>query len=137
MQYAFSSLSKLTSDPRPTIRKGALEVFFYILKDHGHLYSWKSESDTLAAKCLVDLFVKFFDVMRSQLPNVVAIITSFLSSPYKQYANTGMAALLHLACQSKKQAIRSRIEGYFGFLERISCFNATCFFKHHQDHAKC
>ncbi|CAL9117167.1 unnamed protein product [Musa textilis] len=59
--------------------------------------SWKSETDTLAAKCLVDLFVKFFDVMRSQLADVVAIITSFLSSPYKQYANTGMAALLHLA----------------------------------------
>ncbi|XP_064973718.1 brefeldin A-inhibited guanine nucleotide-exchange protein 1-like [Musa acuminata AAA Group] len=130
-------LSKLTSDPRPTIRKGALEVFFDILKDHGHLFSshlwinifksaispifnnprhmlvgqvspvhnsqymeddsWKSETDTLAAKCLVDLFVKFFDVVRSQLANVVAIITSFLSSPYKQYANTGMAALLHLA----------------------------------------
>ncbi|WOL13686.1 hypothetical protein Cni_G22459 [Canna indica] len=129
-------LSKLTSDPRPTIRKGALEVLFDILKDHGHLFSctfwnnvfkyaiypifnnkqhinvgqvlpvhnsqyleddsWKSETDTLAAKCLVDLFVRFFDVVRSQLANVVAIVTSFVSSPYKQYANTGMAALLHL-----------------------------------------
>ncbi|KAG0463110.1 hypothetical protein HPP92_021586 [Vanilla planifolia] len=34
-----SGLSKLTSDPRPTIRKGAVEVLFDILKDHGHLFS--------------------------------------------------------------------------------------------------
>ncbi|KAG6502244.1 brefeldin A-inhibited guanine nucleotide-exchange protein 1-like isoform X1 [Zingiber officinale] len=128
-------LSMLTSDTRPTIRKGAMEVLFDILKDHGHLFpptfwnniiksviyhmfnntqeitvhevllhdsqylqdnSWKSETDTLAAKCLIDLFVRYFDVIRSQLGNVVAIVTSYLISPYKQYANTGMAALLHL-----------------------------------------
>lgn len=130
-----SGLSMLTSDTRPTIRKGALEVLFDILKDHGHLFSpsfwinviksviypmfnntqeitvhevllhdsqylqdnsWKSETDTLAAKCLIDLFVRYFDVIRSQHGNVVAIVTSYLISPYKQYANTGMAALLHL-----------------------------------------
>ncbi|KAG6522238.1 brefeldin A-inhibited guanine nucleotide-exchange protein 1-like isoform X1 [Zingiber officinale] len=129
-------LSKLTSDTRPAIRKGALEVLFNILKDHGHLFtetfwinilksviypifsntqnitvgqvllvhdpqfpnddSTKSETDTLAAKCLVDLFVRFFNVVRSQLGSVVCIVTSFVSSPYKHYANTGMAALLHL-----------------------------------------
>ncbi|XP_074583100.1 brefeldin A-inhibited guanine nucleotide-exchange protein 1-like [Curcuma longa] len=128
-------LSMLTSDTRPTIRKGALEVLFDILKDHGHLFSptfwiniiksvictmfnntqeitvhevllhdsqylqdnsWKSETDTLAAKCLIDLFVRYFDVIRSQLTNVVVIVASYLISPYKQYANTGMAALLHL-----------------------------------------
>ncbi|XP_052191961.1 LOW QUALITY PROTEIN: brefeldin A-inhibited guanine nucleotide-exchange protein 1 [Diospyros lotus] len=34
-----AGLSKLTSDPRSAIRKGALEVLFNILKDHGHLFS--------------------------------------------------------------------------------------------------
>lgn len=126
----------MTSDTRPTIRKGALEVLFDILRDHGHLFTdtfWinilksviypifsnarnitvgqvllvhdpqfpnddsaKSETDTLAAKCLVDLFVRFFDVLRPQLGSVICIVTSFVSSPYKHYANTGMAALLHL-----------------------------------------
>ncbi|GFY89806.1 SEC7-like guanine nucleotide exchange family protein [Actinidia rufa] len=40
-----TGLSKLTSDPRAAIRKGALEVLFNILKDHGLLFSrpfWKS-----------------------------------------------------------------------------------------------
>ncbi|CAL9110427.1 unnamed protein product, partial [Musa acuminata var. zebrina] len=46
--------------------------------------SWNSETDTLASKCFVDLFVRFFDAMRSQLENVVAIITSFLSSMLTQ-----------------------------------------------------
>lgn len=34
-----TGLSTLTSDPRKAIRKGALEVLFNILKDHGHLFS--------------------------------------------------------------------------------------------------
>ncbi|PSS31559.1 Brefeldin A-inhibited guanine nucleotide-exchange protein like [Actinidia chinensis var. chinensis] len=40
-----TGLSKLTSDPRAAVRKGALEVLFNILKDHGLLFSrpfWKS-----------------------------------------------------------------------------------------------
>ncbi|KAG9456630.1 hypothetical protein H6P81_001138 [Aristolochia fimbriata] len=34
-----TGLAKLTSDPRPAIRKSSLEVLFNILKDHGHLFS--------------------------------------------------------------------------------------------------
>ncbi|KAF3777640.1 Brefeldin A-inhibited guanine nucleotide-exchange protein 1 [Nymphaea thermarum] len=34
-----TGLSKLTSDPRPAIRKSALEVLFNTLRDHGHLFS--------------------------------------------------------------------------------------------------
>ncbi|XP_011088730.1 brefeldin A-inhibited guanine nucleotide-exchange protein 1 isoform X1 [Sesamum indicum] len=33
-----SGLSRLTSDPRPPIRRCAMEVLFNILKDHGHLF---------------------------------------------------------------------------------------------------
>lgn len=71
--------------------------------------SWNSETDTLASKCFVDLFVRFFDAMRSQLENVVDIITSVLSSMLTQ-------------------------DGCF---TPFGCFNATCFFEPHQDHAKC
>ncbi|KAJ3679015.1 hypothetical protein LUZ60_017026 [Juncus effusus] len=43
-------LAKLTTDSRLTIRKGALEVLFDILKDHGHLFSppfWASIFETV------------------------------------------------------------------------------------------
>lgn len=131
-----SGLSKLTSDSRPTIRKGALEVLFNILKDHGHLFSrnfwanifksvifpiysnahhthvgqtspgqnssqleenpWDSETDAVAAQCLVDLFVHFFDVVRWQLTNVIVILTDYLRIPYHKSASTGVASFLHL-----------------------------------------
>ncbi|PKA56563.1 Brefeldin A-inhibited guanine nucleotide-exchange protein 1 [Apostasia shenzhenica] len=132
-----AGLSKLTSDPRPTIQKGALEVLFDILKDHGHLFSstfWinifksaiypifskkrriydaqhvsadnsseqleeeysNSETDAVAAGCLVDLFVQFFDDVRSQLVHVVEILSSYIRSPFRQSASTGVTALLRL-----------------------------------------
>ncbi|KAH0458137.1 hypothetical protein IEQ34_013452 [Dendrobium chrysotoxum] len=130
-----AGLSKLTSDPRTTIRKGALEVLFHILKDHGHLFSstfliyiFKSaiypifkenqmhdsqissednyeqlgeepsnaEIRTVAAGCLVDLLVTFFDVARSQFMHVVEILSSYISSPYRQSSSTGVAGLLQL-----------------------------------------
>jgi len=131
----FSGLSKLTSDSRPTIGKGALEVLFDILRDHGHLFSrsfwisifksvinpmfgkaghihdqissgdsfnqleddsWNSETDTVAAQCLTDLFVKFSDVLHPELRNVLEILASFIKSPYQRSSNTGITALLHL-----------------------------------------
>ncbi|XP_020581346.1 brefeldin A-inhibited guanine nucleotide-exchange protein 1 [Phalaenopsis equestris] len=131
-----AGLSKLTSDPRRIIRKGALEVLFHILKDHGHLFSstfliniFKSaiypilkepqihddyqvtsedyyeqlgeepsnaEIRAVAAGCLVDLFVAFFDVVRSQFMQVVEILSSYIRSPYRQSSSTGVACLLLL-----------------------------------------
>ncbi|KAL0423006.1 UNVERIFIED_CONTAM: Brefeldin A-inhibited guanine nucleotide-exchange protein 1 [Sesamum latifolium] len=44
-----SGLSRLTSDPRPPIKRCALEVLFNILKDHGHLFPqpfWASVFDS-------------------------------------------------------------------------------------------
>ncbi|XP_051130955.1 brefeldin A-inhibited guanine nucleotide-exchange protein 1-like [Andrographis paniculata] len=44
-----SGLSTLTLDPRPPVRKSALEVLFNILKDHGHLFPqpfWNSIFDS-------------------------------------------------------------------------------------------
>lgn len=137
-----TGLSRLTSDPRSAVRKGALEVLFNILKDHGLLFSrpfwnsvfnsvvfpmfnfvnekketqfnddqsspssrsphpegsmWDSETSTVAVECLVDLFVRFFNVLQSQLPGVVSILAGFIRSPGQGPASTGVAALMRLA----------------------------------------
>uniref|UniRef100_A0A0A9CP90 Uncharacterized protein n=1 Tax=Arundo donax TaxID=35708 RepID=A0A0A9CP90_ARUDO len=128
-----AGLAKLTTDPRLTIKKGAVGVLFDILKDHGHLFSqtfWTDifervvyplfsserstpndqnsisnsaeynlpdlETQTLAVKCLVALFVNFFDVIQPELARTAAIVTYFVRSPYKHCATTGVSAFLRL-----------------------------------------
>ncbi|KAF4363911.1 hypothetical protein G4B88_004211 [Cannabis sativa] len=58
---------------------------------------WDSETSSIAAECLIDLFVSFFDIVRSQLPGVVSIFTGFLRSPVQGPASTGYAALVRLS----------------------------------------
>ncbi|KAL5976926.1 Protein big1 [Asimina triloba] len=137
-----TGLSKLTSDPRAAIRKGALEVLFNILKDHGHLFSrifwisvfksvifpifsntqqmssnedldgehlsmdqksphheenmWSSDTSVVGAQRLVDLFVSFFDIVRSQLQSVVSVLTALVGNSIQSTASTGIAALVRL-----------------------------------------
>ncbi|VAI56651.1 unnamed protein product [Triticum turgidum subsp. durum] len=125
-----AGLARLTTDTRPTIRKGAVEVLFDILKDHGELFSqsfwtnifgsviyplfngeirtpngqsdsteddsWNFETKTVAVKCLVDLYVTFFDVMRPELTRVTSVVTSFIRSAYRQSASTGMSVFQRL-----------------------------------------
>lgn len=59
--------------------------------------AWDSETSAVAAKCLVDLFVSFFSVVRSQLPQVISILTGFIRSTVQGPASTGVAALLRIA----------------------------------------
>ncbi|CAN6194277.1 unnamed protein product [Urochloa humidicola] len=123
-----AGLAKLATDPRLTIKKGAVGVLFDILKDHGHLFSqtiWTDiferivyplfnsemstpsdqiatshfpdlETQTLAMKCLVGLFVNFFDVLRPELARTASIVTNFVRSPYKHCATTGVSAVVRL-----------------------------------------
>ncbi|KAK9164767.1 hypothetical protein Syun_005669 [Stephania yunnanensis] len=138
-----TGLSKLTFDPRPAIRKSALEVLFNILNDHGRLFShsfwseifksvilpifsstydgkeqlamaagnenlevldsrqseassWNVETTTVALQCLVDLFVNFFDVVRSQFVGVVLVLMGFISSQGQTSATAGVASLMCL-----------------------------------------
>ncbi|KAG2607303.1 hypothetical protein PVAP13_4NG237500 [Panicum virgatum] len=123
-----AGLAKLTTDPRMTIKKGAVGVLFDILKDHGHLFSqtiWMDiferivyplfnsemstpndqistsnlpdlETQTLAMKCLVGLFVNFFDLVRPELARIASIVTSFVRSPYKHCATAGVSAIMRL-----------------------------------------
>ncbi|XP_034901250.1 brefeldin A-inhibited guanine nucleotide-exchange protein 1 isoform X1 [Populus alba] len=58
--------------------------------------AWDSETSTIAVQCLVFLFVKFFNIVRSQLQSVVSILMGFIRSPVKGPASAGVAALLRL-----------------------------------------
>ncbi|AQL04912.1 Brefeldin A-inhibited guanine nucleotide-exchange protein 1 [Zea mays] len=55
------------------------------------------ETQTLAVKCLVGLFVNFFDVIRPELGRTASIVTSFIRSPYKHCATIGVSAIMRLA----------------------------------------
>ncbi|KAA0059594.1 brefeldin A-inhibited guanine nucleotide-exchange protein 1 isoform X1 [Cucumis melo var. makuwa] len=59
--------------------------------------TWDPDTCAVAADCLVDLFISFFNVIRSQLPGVVTILTGFIRSPIQGPASTGVAALMRLA----------------------------------------
>ncbi|XP_042979270.1 brefeldin A-inhibited guanine nucleotide-exchange protein 1-like isoform X1 [Carya illinoinensis] len=59
--------------------------------------TWDSETSAVAAQCLVGLLVSFFDVVRSQLPGVVSILTGFIRNAVQGPASTGVAALMRLA----------------------------------------
>ncbi|XP_074286322.1 brefeldin A-inhibited guanine nucleotide-exchange protein 1 isoform X2 [Silene latifolia] len=61
--------------------------------------SWDSETSSVAAERLVDLFVTFFNVVRSQLPNAVAVLTGFIKSPGHGPAKTGVSALVRLTSE--------------------------------------
>ncbi|OEL17658.1 Brefeldin A-inhibited guanine nucleotide-exchange protein 1 [Dichanthelium oligosanthes] len=128
-----AGLARLTTDSRPTIRKGAVEVLFDILQDHGHLFSqsfwanifesviyplfssesfapnghissvnsteddsWNFETKMVALKCLADLYITFFEVMRPELSRVTSVVTNFIRSPYKQSASTGLSVFQRL-----------------------------------------
>lgn len=57
---------------------------------------WDSETSALAVECLVDLFVCFFEMLRSQLPIVVSILAGFIRSSGQGPSSAGVAALMRL-----------------------------------------
>lgn len=57
---------------------------------------WDSETSALAARCLVDLFITFFNVLRCQFSSVVVILTGFIKNPVHGTASTGVAATVRL-----------------------------------------
>ena len=114
----------MSSDPRPTIGRGALEVLFNILRDHGQLFSkpfwmsvfksvifpifdsaipedpgdetWTSGVQPVAAKCLVDLFIDYYDMVGLLLREVVLVLAKLMRTPDQSTAGVGVASLLHL-----------------------------------------
>lgn len=58
---------------------------------------WDSETSVVAAECLIDLFVQFFDLLRPQLHGVVSILVCFIRSPGQGPSSAGVAGLMRLA----------------------------------------
>lgn len=58
---------------------------------------WDSETSVVAAECLIDLFVDFFDLVRTQMHGVVSILVGFMKSPGQGPSSAGVAALMRLA----------------------------------------
>ncbi|KAL9238326.1 hypothetical protein vseg_012761 [Gypsophila vaccaria] len=61
--------------------------------------AWDSETSSMAAERLIDLFVTFFSVVRSQLPDAVATLTSLLKTPGHGSATVAMSALVRLTTE--------------------------------------
>lgn len=58
---------------------------------------WDSVTSVVAAECIIDLFVHFFDLVRPQLNGVVSILVEFVISPGQGPSSAGVAALMRLA----------------------------------------
>ncbi|XP_022727318.1 brefeldin A-inhibited guanine nucleotide-exchange protein 1-like isoform X2 [Durio zibethinus] len=65
-------------------------------KSHPNGSTWDTETSAVAAQCLVDLFISFYNVLRPQLSNVVSVLTGYLRSSIQGPANTGVAAMFRL-----------------------------------------
>lgn len=68
---------------------------------HSDGSAWDSETSAIAAQCLSDLFVHFFDSVRSQLIGVVTILVGFIRSPGQGPSSAGVAALMRLVAYLK------------------------------------
>ncbi|CAH8273704.1 unnamed protein product [Arabidopsis lyrata] len=64
---------------------------------HPSEVSWDAETSAMAAQSLVDLFVSFFTVIRSQLSSVVSLLAGLIRSPAQGPTVAGVGALLRLA----------------------------------------
>ncbi|XVE49637.1 hypothetical protein DITRI_Ditri01bG0097500 [Diplodiscus trichospermus] len=58
--------------------------------------TWDTETSAVAAQCLVDLFISFYNVLRPQLSDVVSVLSGYLRSSIQGPASTGVAAMLLL-----------------------------------------
>ncbi|KAE8672674.1 Brefeldin A-inhibited guanine nucleotide-exchange protein 1 [Hibiscus syriacus] len=121
------SLSELTLDSRLAIRKSSLEELFNVPKDHGHLFSrtfWigvfnsvvlpifngaspvkqcsptsKSPHSDRSPWDLETSAISFYDVLRSQLPNLVSVLAGYLKSSIQGPASTGVTVMYRLTVE--------------------------------------
>ncbi|KAI3736492.1 hypothetical protein L6452_16034 [Arctium lappa] len=63
---------------------------------HPEPSTWDSETSSVATRCLIDLFVNFFPVMRAQLTEVVSLLAGLFRNPSQGSASTGVTALMRL-----------------------------------------
>ncbi|KAJ0076681.1 hypothetical protein Patl1_35586 [Pistacia atlantica] len=91
--------------------------------------TWDSETAAVASQCLVDLFICFFDVVRSQLPHVVSILTGFIRSPIQGPASTGVASLLHLVRELRSKLSEDEWRKIFVALKEAAAITLPSFMK--------
>lgn len=96
---------------------------------HSEGSTWDSETSAVAAQCLVDLFVSFFDVIRSHLPAVVSILTRFIRSPVQGPASTGVAALMRLASDLGSRLSQDEWRDIFLALKEAATSSVPAFMK--------
>ncbi|MBA0666678.1 hypothetical protein Goklo_003056 [Gossypium klotzschianum] len=58
--------------------------------------TWDAETSTVAAQCLVDLYIGFYSVLRPQLSNVLSVLTGYLRSSIQGPASNGVVAMFRL-----------------------------------------
>ncbi|KAL8267972.1 hypothetical protein R6Q59_001770 [Mikania micrantha] len=58
---------------------------------------WDSETCSVATRCLVDLFVNFFGMMRAHLGSVVSLVAGLLKNTGQGCARSGVSGLMRLA----------------------------------------
>ncbi|XP_044507637.1 brefeldin A-inhibited guanine nucleotide-exchange protein 1-like isoform X2 [Mangifera indica] len=90
---------------------------------------WDSETAAVASQCLVDLYICFFDVVRSQLRHVVSIFTEFIRSPIQGPASTGVASLLLLARKLRNKLSEDEWGEIFLSLKEAAAITLPSFMK--------
>lgn len=96
---------------------------------HPDVGTWDSETSAVAAQCLVDLFVSFFNVVRSQLLAVVSILTGFIKSPVQAPASTGVTALVRLADDLSSRLSEDEWKAIFIALKEVTASTLPRFSK--------
>ncbi|KAG4110589.1 hypothetical protein ERO13_D13G057801v2 [Gossypium hirsutum] len=61
--------------------------------------TWDTEILEVTARCLVDLFICYYNLLRPQISNVVSILIGHLKSPTKGSASTAFAAIFRLTAE--------------------------------------
>ncbi|KAK8518996.1 hypothetical protein V6N13_017753 [Hibiscus sabdariffa] len=60
---------------------------------------WDPDTSAAATQSLIDLFISFYNVLRSQLPNLVSVMAGYLKSSIQGPASTGVSALFRLTVE--------------------------------------
>lgn len=90
---------------------------------------WDSETSTVAAQCLADIFISFYDVARSQLPGVISILVGFIRSPGQGPASTGVSSLIHLAGELRGRLSEEEWQEIFLALQDAAASSVPNFLK--------
>ncbi|CAE6158068.1 unnamed protein product [Arabidopsis arenosa] len=91
--------------------------------------TWDAETSTLALQLLVDLLIKFFRSVRSQLPSVVSILIGFIKSPFQGSTGSGISVLLHLADGLARSASEDEWRDIFLSLKEAASLTFAGFMK--------